>query len=205
MQHAAQYCGALLATALIGFAAPQACAQDTRTRATPQTPPPPDGKTSIDLAAWRTSYIDEAGLMPIGATDAAMEYAVGGSFSISSAGTVKGWMRWEEFQPVADPAGPARSTMQLVEVDCQGGRGRMLALDVYPYNNLQGAARHLDVQDPQWTYARPGTVLEQNIGVMCAAARSALSAAVMQASAAPAPDATTPPLASAPTLLASAR
>ena len=149
------------------------------------TPPPPaavDNQTELTL--WRASYINETDALPIGATDKAMEYGVRGSFSVGATGLVRGWMRWEEFAPTTMPEGTTRSFTQLVEVDCQGGRGRLLALDLYPYNNLQGAARHVDAQDPQWTYARPGTVLEQNIGLMCSAARSAVTSAVVQAQAA---------------------
>ena len=130
------------------------------------------------MTAWRTSYVDETGVLPIGASERGMEYGVNGSFSVTPAGTVKGWMRWEEFTPTTLSDGVTRSFRQLVEVDCRGGRGRLLALDLYPYNNLQGQSRHVDAQDPQWTYARPGSVLEQNIGLMCSAATAVVSAAV---------------------------
>ena len=160
-----------------------ASAEPSSATALATTPPPPAGGSITDLAVWRASYVNESDAMPIGATDKAMEYGVRGSFSVGAGGTVRGWMRWEEFAPTVMPQGTVRSFTQLVEVDCQGGRGRLLALDLYPYNNLQGAPRHVDAQDPQWTYARPGTVLEQNIGLMCSAAKSAVSAAVMQAQA----------------------
>ena len=142
------------------------------------SPPPPASESASDVTAWRTSYVDETGVLPIGASENGMEYGVNGSFSVTPAGTVKGWMRWEEFTPTTLSDGVTRSFRQLVEVDCQGGRGRLLALDLYPYNNLQGQSRHVDAQDPQWTYARPGSVLEQNIGLMCSAASAVVTAAV---------------------------
>jgi hypothetical protein len=41
----------------------------------------------------------------------------------------------------------------------------------------------MDEQDPKWSYARPGSVLEGNVSVMCAAAHAALTAAMTQAEA----------------------
>ena len=195
MQQQSKYLAGLISALLIGSGGALAQAQTTTPSADSRptlAPPPPASRNAGDLALWRTAYINESGVLPVGATDAALEYVVGGSFSVTSQGTVKGWMRWENFTPVNLPQGVSRSTRQLVEVDCQGGRGRILALDIYPYNNLQGAAVHADAQDPQWTYARPGTVLEQNIGLMCAAARSAVAAAVMQARAEQGPATTLP-------------
>ena len=149
-----------------------------------RTPPPPAGETAGAVAMWRASYVDEAGAVPVGASEKGVEYGVSGSFSIGPAGTVKGWMRWEQFSPTTVGDDVTRSFTQLLEVDCQAGRGRMLALDLYPYNNLQGEARHVDAQDPQWSYARPGTVLEHNIALMCSTAKSALASVIAQASAA---------------------
>jgi hypothetical protein len=149
-----------------------------------RTPPPPATITPVDVSLWRASYVDEKGVVPVGASEKGMEYGVAGSFSITSSGTVKGWMRWEEFQPTTVGADTTRSFTQLVEADCQGGRGRMLAMDLYPYNNLQGEVRHVDAQDPGWSYARPGSVLEQNIALMCTTAKAALTQVIAQASAA---------------------
>ena len=144
------------------------------------TPPPPASVTPVDVSIWRSSYVNETGAVPVGASDKGMEYGVAGSFSITGPGTVKGWMRWEEFTPTVVGSETTRSFTQLVEVDCRGGRGRLLALDLYPYNNLKGEARHVDAQDPQWSYARPGSVLEQNMAMMCSTAKAALTAVLAQ-------------------------
>ena len=146
-----------------------------------ETPPPPTSGSPVDIALWRSSYVNEAGAVPVGASERGVEYGVGGSFSITPAGTVKGWMRWEQFAPTTVGQDTTRSYTQLIEVDCQGGRGRMLALDLYPFNNLQGQPRHIDAQDPQWSYARPGTVLEQNIGLMCSTAKAAVATVLAEA------------------------
>jgi hypothetical protein len=148
-----------------------------------RTPPPPTSITPVEVSLWRTSYVDEKGAVPVGASDKGMEYGVAGSFSVTSSGTVKGWMRWEQFAPTTVGSDTTRSFTQLVEADCQGGRGRMLAMDLYPYNNLQGDVRHMDAQDPQWSYARPGSVLEQNIALMCSTAKAALTEAIAEAGA----------------------
>ena len=141
------------------------------------TPPPPAGGSGVDIAVWRASYVDEKGALPIGATDSAIEYGVAGSFGLTPSGTLRGWVRWERFTPTKDEDGVTRSFSQLLEVDCLNGRARMLAVDLYPYNNLQGSARHMDAQAPAWSYSRPGTVLEQDVGVFCSAARSAVTQA----------------------------
>ena len=141
------------------------------------TPPPPTGSSSVAVALWRASYVDETGALPIGATDAAVEYGVAGTFGVTPTGALRGWVRWERFTPTQDPDGVTRSFSQLLEVDCANNRARMLAVDLYPYNNLQGQVRHMDAQAPQWSYSRPGTVLEENVAVFCSAARSAVTQA----------------------------
>ncbi len=145
------------------------------------TPPPPASTGIVDVAAWRTAYVDESHAVPIGASDKGVEYGVPGSFSITPEGTVKGWMRWEQFGPTRAGEDDTRSFTQLIEVDCRGGRGRLLALDLYPYNNLQGSPRHVDAQAAEWAYSRPGSVLEQNISLMCSTAKAALTTAIAQA------------------------
>ncbi len=160
-----------------GAASPPAWSQISVARAPVLAPPPPTGSSGADIALWRASYVDEKGALPIGATTSAMEYGVAGSFGLTPTGTLRGWVRWERFTPTKDEDGVTRSFSQLLEVDCLNSRARMLAVDLYPYNNLQGQARHLDAQAPQWAYSRPGTVLEQNVGVFCAAARSAVTQA----------------------------
>ena len=191
MRHVNLYMAAALAVMAASSAAAPALAQPPAASMRSLTPPPPASDSAGDVALWRAGYMSEVGVLPVGATPKGVEYAVAGSFSIGGAGLVRGWMRWEQFTPTTLPEGTIRSFNQLIEVDCQGGRGRLLALDLYPYNNLQGAPRHVDAQDPQWTYARPGTVLEQNIALMCSAAKSVVAAAVMQTEGAQPPHATT--------------
>jgi hypothetical protein len=171
--------GALVALA---FAATAAHAQTSPAAdASARTPPPPASVTPVDVALWRTAYVNERGVVPVGASEKGMEYGVNGSFSITPQATVRGWMRWEEFAPTSVGGRDTRSFTQLIEADCQGGRGRMLAMDLYPYNNLQGEVRHIDNQDPQWSYARPGSVLEQNVALMCSTAKAALTAVLAEA------------------------
>jgi hypothetical protein len=182
--------------ALLSVAGVAAAQTPERATIAAQSPPPPASVTPVDVALWRKAYVDETGVVPVGASDKGMEYGVAGSFSLTAQGTVKGWMRWEEFQPTTVGHDTTRSFTQLVEVDCRGGRGRMLAMDLYPYNNLKGEVRHVDAQDPAWAYPRPGSVLEQNVGMMCSAAKSAVSAVIAQAAAPQDPGASTSDLAS---------
>jgi hypothetical protein len=145
--------------------APSVASADPARGAT--TPPPPASPSADDVARWRVAYINEGRSALLGSTAEAVEYAVGGTVDIRPENRVRAWMRWEAFKPVGTPDGETRSYTELVEVDCGEQRGRILAMDTFPFNNLQGGARHHDAQDPQWAYARPNSALDGEVKALC--------------------------------------
>jgi hypothetical protein len=130
-------------------------------------PPPPASASAEDVARWRAAYINEGKSALLGSTAEAVEYAVGGTVDLRPQNRVRAWMRWEAFQPVRAEDGQVRSYTELVEVDCGEQRGRVLAMDTFPFNNLQGQSRHHDAQDPQWAYPRPNSALDGEVKALC--------------------------------------
>ena len=60
-----------------------------------------------------------------------------------------------------------RSTLNMLDVDCDRRRYRSLTNQQYTFSNLQGEMHNVDAQKPLWTYPRVGEAAEMEITVTC--------------------------------------
>ena len=75
------------------------------------------------------------------------------------------WERFEVSQPKTFSSFPTRSAVALVELDCGGGRLRILQETSYSENNLKGDQRDGDSSD--WSYVIPGSANDNLFKLEC--------------------------------------
>lgn len=131
------------------------------------TPPPPFDSEEATVATWVEKYLDTKDWTELSWTDDRVRFTSGAGMNRTAQDRVRLWVREEMFAPEQTEDGPYRSLMVLTEYDCTEGRYRMLAADAFPYNNLGGESWTYDEQAAEWAYARPATIAEYEIGVVC--------------------------------------
>lgn len=132
------------------------------------TPPPPrhpDQEASV--IKWVEDYLDTEDWIDLSWSEDTVRFTSGAGATRTAEDRVRLWVREEFFEPEQTEEGVFRSLMILTEFDCGEGRIRQLAADAYPYNNLGGEKWTYDEQAAEWSYVRPATVAEYELGVIC--------------------------------------
>lgn len=86
---------------------------------------------------------------------------------VRTGSVVRAWFRWEALSAASAENLQGRSLLVLREMDCTNRRAKILAVTVYPGNNLTGASSGGDRPHGDWVYDRPGQLGAAQTAAAC--------------------------------------
>jgi hypothetical protein len=127
---------------------------------------PPWPEPGEDHVAWQIEHIDAAAAMLVW-SDPDVVVALERETLRRDGSTARAWFRWDALNQGAATRWGGRSLLQLREADCVRRRARMVALSLYPGNNLSGLPTSSDMDHAEWSYDRPGMMGAALTAAMC--------------------------------------
>ncbi|WP_426037704.1 surface-adhesin E family protein [Brevundimonas sp. DC300-4] len=79
----------------------------------------------------------------------------------------RAWFRWEYLKAESAATINGRSVLVLREADCSAGRARLVAISIYPGNNLTGPATNAERPQATWIFDRPGQLSAAQTAAAC--------------------------------------
>jgi len=121
-------------------------------------PPSPKDTSDAGVKAWVKRYIDDDGWTVVVSDETRAILVSPDAMEFTRNDTLKFWYRAENLQPDIRDGKAIRSMNILQEIDCKDERMRLLAVDAYGLNSLQGEKLSTeDDPDAKWAFSRPGT------------------------------------------------
>jgi hypothetical protein len=129
-------------------------------------PPPPAAADDAGVIAWLQGYIAPNGYAFGGYSDSAVALYSTQEIERTPQDHIRVWTRTELFEPTSDGV---RSMRVLQEFDCDQGRSRVLASELYPGANLLGDKQEEQAETPTWTFNSPGSLGSALANRLCSA------------------------------------
>jgi hypothetical protein len=131
-------------------------------------PPPPAAIDDAEVVAWLQGYIAPAGYAFAGYNERGVALYSTEEIERTAQDHIRVWTRSEMFEPTDG----VRSMRMLEEYDCEQGRSRLLATELYPGANLLGEKEENLAEDAAWTFNSPGSLRSLVANQLCALANS---------------------------------
>jgi hypothetical protein len=131
-----------------------------------KTPVPP-GDSDEERLAWVRANVVADGWIHLSWGRESVSYTAEDGIIPMENGHIRLWIRSELYSPELHNGAAYRSSMELVQFDCADARYKLLAMDTYQFNNLQGAKSDYNIQSTEWVYPRPGTVGAAELSAIC--------------------------------------
>jgi hypothetical protein len=133
--------------------------------------PPPASLDAKGIDDWRKANIQADGWVLLHADGAALSYAGGPNGVRADAdGFLHADLRREYYKAVRLGPAPSRSNLQTWVLDCELRRLRVIGMNFYPLNNLQGTGFRKAADEAAWITLDTGSQNTPEFDRICAAA-----------------------------------
>lgn len=131
--------------------------------------PPPKSIDDAGVKAWLAEYIQAKDWTTIGADSEAVSLGSPEGVGQYASGRLQARVRHEYYRPVQLGSDAVRSLVQTLEIDCQVGTYRIVAMAIFSENNLEGRSTSREFADAAWSAAQPNSMKAREVERICRA------------------------------------